>query len=212
MLPAICIALVVVIAIAAIPRSVWSLILEHSLDSRGRLRLRYVWREVGEASNFFAGFVLSFLLLTTLLIGLTVLMDARTRAAEQSGMLDDSGTGGPNDWNALVSAQRADVFSAMSRRPLIANSSPPINSSNLLWIGMFVSAAITVAGAALVARITSRGYRLPMDQWVVELSAKNRQRIANRYLRTTAQSDARWHRQEERNRDGGPPNRSQQNA
>jgi ABC-type Fe3+ transport system permease subunit len=167
MLVEICLGLVVVVAAIAIPGKVWSLLRDNCTDQRGRLRARYVWRETREVGNIFAGFLLASVVLTSLIVGVMILIDSRDI---------------PLNLSPLITQQAGQ-------------SSETITDSTVSLRGSLPIAIVIGFAIALIAvRLFSRGYKLAMDRLVMEASARNRQKIAEYYLRKTAQSDGGWHR------------------
>jgi ABC-type multidrug transport system fused ATPase/permease subunit len=212
MLPAICIALVVVVAIAAIPQYVWSRFFDNVLDHRGQLRLKNVWRKVCQANSFMASFLLSLLVLTSLLTSVTILSEMGNRSVAETGILADTGNRSPVDRKETGSAPNKGDVLAVARLRETMHASPAGDSGSLLWSMLPVVAVFAFACVAIAVRLTSRGYSLSMDHLVIGLPTRNRQRIADRYLRSTAQHDASWLSEHDRGPSHSDRSDSQNNA
>ena len=160
MLIAICIALVIAVALMAIPRDVWGLILENCVDQRGRMRARYAWKEAKSVGSFYSGFLLGAILITPLLVGAVIAIDLYVAS----------------DYVSIKTPQQVEQW------------------NRFLWKSIPIAILAGFALLVVMARLMSRGYKMSMDQLVVEATSRNRQKIARHYLQSTAQNQNQWNR------------------
>ena len=160
MLIAICIVLVIAVALLAIPRDVWGLILENCVDQRGRMRARYAWKEAKSVGSFYSGFLLGAILITPLMVGAVIAIDLYLAS----------------DYVSIKTPQQRDAW------------------NRLLWKSVPIVILVGFAVLVVLARLLSRGYKMSMDQLVLEATSRNREKIARHYLQSTAQNHNHWNR------------------
>lgn len=201
MLIAICLALVVLVALLAIPSDMWSLIGENCLDHRGRVRARYVWRETKAAGHFFAGSLLGAFVLSILVFGALLVVDEKLIRLSLVKRAVGQFQPDVQQWKHELSHDRSSVRREHERRILLEGGSKEDarESSRFLWNAIPLAVVLGFALIVTVIRLTSRGYSMAMDQWVVEATARNRRKVARHYLLHTAQQDDRWQRRPNRN-------------
>lgn len=196
MLIAICIALVIAVAMIAIPSDVWSLLWENCLDQRGRMRARYVWQETKAVGSFFSVFLLAAVVLTTLIVGTILFMDQNVIKTGTATQVISQAHLDPGTFANNLTRKPSSVADEVQKEIVASGVSKEVAKESALLLWNAVPIAIVAAFTCLMvaARLSSRGYSTAMDQLVVEATSRNRRKIARHYLQSTAQNDERWRR------------------
>lgn len=182
-------ALIISVAFVGIPADVRKLIGENCRRGNGRIRLRYVTREIRSVLGFYMQTFFASLLLASGLLSVVLLVDAYLIPMElvsrSLAMIDAD----PDVWkeNLAESAvpQKFENFFVNN-----GGSSQGVRNVMLfLWYLFPVAAVASFIVFVAGLRMTSQSYQRALDELVRKETALNRRRIARRYLGRTKRAE-----------------------
>ena len=184
-----CFLLVCLTAIGALPAELRSLMSDNCRNSRGRLKPRYVAREMLSLARFYsqtffaASLIACVVLITAVLIDDYIKLDIIARALEK--FEPDAAA-----WEANLKAGPNSVTSQFTQHHVMQGGTQASAKALMLMLWRLVPLAtvLIVAGMLLCLRLMSQSFNRAFRDLVRKESSRNLRRIRRRYLQNTAQS------------------------
>ncbi|QDV46043.1 hypothetical protein Enr13x_59470 [Stieleria neptunia] len=184
-----CFCLVSLTAFSALPAEVRSLILDNCRNSQGRLRPRYVAREMLSVARFYAQMLFAASLVACVVliaavwiddyIKLQLIAEALEKFEPDAAAWEENLKAGPNSVSSQFTQHHMMQGGTQAGAKMLMWT---------LWRLVPVATVLVFAGMLLYLRLMSQSFNRALRDLVREESARDLRRIRRRYLQNTAQS------------------------
>ncbi|WP_372898412.1 hypothetical protein [Stieleria sp.] len=184
-----CLFLICLTAIIALPAEVRSLMSDNCRNSRGRLKPRYVAREMLSLARFYAQTLFAASLIACVALIAAVFIDDYIKLdiiAKAVGKFEPDAAA----WEASLKAGPKSVTSQFTQHHMMQGGTRASARTLMLTLWRLVPLATVLIFAALLLcmRLMSQSFNRAIRDLVREESARDLRRIRRRYLQNTAQS------------------------
>ncbi|TWU32175.1 hypothetical protein [Novipirellula artificiosorum] len=182
-----CFALMIILAIVAMPSDVRALILENCKCSKGRFRLRYVTKELGSVSRFYGELLFTAAILAIVVgFGLIVLDSVvKTEIIHSAVKQADWDL---SKWEKDLRSFPNNVEHKFTQHHISQGGTKESARSIMifLWRGLPVIMLLCFVAVLLTMRMSSRVFTRALESLVTDETLRNRRRTKQRYLRSTS--------------------------
>ncbi|MFK8115099.1 MAG: hypothetical protein AB8B91_23055, partial [Rubripirellula sp.] len=191
--------MIVAVGFYAIPSDVRSLIGQNCRNSRGRWKFKYFFRELVAVGNFYGPFLLAGALLGAVFLFLAGLVDEYVIPLDMVHTAVDNADLNVEQWKANLLGG-VDSVQQRHQRWLLVNGSTKeaaVRLQRTLWLSIPIVVSLGFITLIMGFSAMSSRFQLAMEELVAREADRDRRRIAEEYLRNTAQGVERRRRHTE---------------